>query len=376
MNELSHYSKMIFLGGGVLAERLYNQIENIETKLIGVTDLCEVSERKIKEFKGYQICSLDNFKNDILEGKTAVVVAIGCWDVFELVKLAIERWGYIKDSLFVVNPYSSLRFFCVDDELAKEARIDTSDERYQRTAELLKDKISRKHFELCMNAKPYEGLEDIYELVSYKSISDMYFAKEDYWVDFFENQKKEQWATVLDCGAFIGDSVEAICNSIPETLISYYAFEPMHENFLKLRQQDFLMCQDFYAIECGIGDVNAQKKFFLPANGDPEGGRFGDCNNECNVMEMRTIDGLDIEVKGRLYIKMDIEGSELCALHGAERTIKKHRPCMAICVYHRKNDLAKIPTYIDDIVDDYNYYLRGGFHTILFAIPKECDKTI
>lgn len=375
MNELSHYSKVIFLGGGVLAERLYNQIEGIETKLIGVTDLYEDSEREIKEFKGYKICSLDNFKNEILGGGTAVVVAIGCWYVFELVKSAIARWGYIKDCLFVVNPYSSLRWFCVDDDLSKEARIDTSDERYQRTAELFKDKISRKHFDLCMNAKPYEGLGDVYELISYKSIGDMYFAEENYWDDFFENPKKEQWATVLDCGAFIGDSVEAICNNIPETLISYYAFEPMHENFLKLGQQEFLMCQEFNAIECGIGDENTQKKFFLPANGDPEGGRFGTeiCDDECNVMEMRTIDGLDMEVKGKLYIKMDIEGSELCALHGAEQTIKKHRPCMAICLYHRKNDLAKIPTYIDDIVDDYNYYLRGGYHTILFAIPKELD---
>lgn len=68
MNELSHYSKVIFLGGGVLAERLYNQIEGIETKLIGVTDLYEDSEREIKEFKGYKICSLDNFKNEILGG--------------------------------------------------------------------------------------------------------------------------------------------------------------------------------------------------------------------------------------------------------------------------------------------------------------------
>ena len=44
---------------------------------------------------------------------------------------------------------------------------------------------------------------------------------------------------------------------------------------------------------------------------------------------------VDEIVDGKVtFIKMDIEGSELKALHGAEKTIKKYRPKLAICIYH------------------------------------------
>jgi FkbM family methyltransferase len=42
------------------------------------------------------------------------------------------------------------------------------------------------------------------------------------------------------------------------------------------------------------------------------------------------------------FIKMDIEGSERRALDGAKKTIARWRPRMAICVYHRPDDLQEV----------------------------------
>ena len=39
------------------------------------------------------------------------------------------------------------------------------------------------------------------------------------------------------------------------------------------------------------------------------------------------------------FIKMDIEGAEMKALKGAEQTLIKHRPQLAISIYHSNNDM-------------------------------------
>jgi len=52
-------------------------------------------------------------------------------------------------------------------------------------------------------------------------------------------------------------------------------------------------------------------------------------------------------------IKMDIEGSELRALHGAIKTIKEFKPQIAIAVYHLKEHLYQIPELILSYNEDY-----------------------
>ena len=76
-------------------------------------------------------------------------------------------------------------------------------------------------------------------------------------------------------------------------------------------------------------------------------------------------------------IKMDIEGSELEALKGAEKIIKEIKPALAICVYHRREDLITIPQYIDSLAPQgtYDYYL--GYQgldlaeLVFYAVPKK-----
>ena len=57
------------------------------------------------------------------------------------------------------------------------------------------------------------------------------------------------------------------------------------------------------------------------------------------------------------FIKMDIEGAEIPALAGAAETIKRFRPKLAICVYHKKDDFYSIPGKINQILPGYKFYL-------------------
>ena len=74
------------------------------------------------------------------------------------------------------------------------------------------------------------------------------------------------------------------------------------------------------------------------------------------------------------FIKMDIEGAELNALKGAERTIKKYKPKLAICIYHKPEDIWEIPSLLLDFVPDYKFYIRhyffSNFDTILYAVHE------
>ncbi len=71
------------------------------------------------------------------------------------------------------------------------------------------------------------------------------------------------------------------------------------------------------------------------------------------------------------FIKMDIEGAEQHALKGAEKTLQKFTPKLAITIYHSMNDFANIIHEIDDMHLGYKFYLGHFtiFHeeTVLFA---------
>ena len=74
------------------------------------------------------------------------------------------------------------------------------------------------------------------------------------------------------------------------------------------------------------------------------------------------------------FIKMDIEGSELKALIGAEEVLRKYTPKLAISVYHKVQDLYEIPEYLDSLQLGYSFYLdHTTIHneeTVLYAIKR------
>lgn len=71
------------------------------------------------------------------------------------------------------------------------------------------------------------------------------------------------------------------------------------------------------------------------------------------------------------YIKMDIEGAELDALHGAETVIRRYRPKLAISVYHRLDHFWQIARWIDGLGLGYRFHLEHftihAEETMLFA---------
>lgn len=77
------------------------------------------------------------------------------------------------------------------------------------------------------------------------------------------------------------------------------------------------------------------------------------------------------------FIKMDIEGAELKALKGAAGMIQRNKPRLAVCVYHKPEDILEIPSYIKKLVPEYKLYLRHyipyHYDTVLYAVIEKND---
>jgi FkbM family methyltransferase len=71
------------------------------------------------------------------------------------------------------------------------------------------------------------------------------------------------------------------------------------------------------------------------------------------------------------FIKLDIEGAEEQALRGAEQTIRKMRPKMAVCLYHSPDDFVRLPRLLDEYCPNYKFYIKHATmhaeETVLFA---------
>ena len=79
---------------------------------------------------------------------------------------------------------------------------------------------------------------------------------------------------------------------------------------------------------------------------------------------------LDDDISEQIsVIKMDIEGAEKDAILGAEYHIRNEKPKLLISAYHLPGDLFDIPCLINDIRDDYKFYIRFNGHGCLWP----CD---
>lgn len=94
-----------------------------------------------------------------------------------------------------------------------------------------------------------------------------------------------------------------------------------------------------------------------------------------NVVKTLTIDDL-VAQRGleRLdFIKMDIEGAELPALEGARDTLRRFRPKLAICAYHKIDDFVTLPDFLESLGCGYRLWLaHSTIHleeSVVFAAP-------
>lgn len=184
----------------------------------------------------------------------------------------------------------------------------------------------------------------------------------------------EPGETVIDCGGCWGDSALYFANTVGSSGKVVTA-EFIPTNLEILRKNLALnpeLAPRVTVVESPVWDRSGQE-FFSQDNGP--GSRVStkpspELNLRCTSV---SID--DLVARQGLsrveFIKMDIEGAELNALRGAEQTLRRFRPKLAIAVYHQLSDYAGIPRWIDQLQLGYRFTLDHftiyGEETVLFA---------
>lgn len=153
---------------------------------------------------------------------------------------------------------------------------------------------------------------------------------------------------VVDCGAYIGDTLELYLkyNKPPK---KYYMFEPQIK-YIDLINATVERCNaTSYATvrQMGVWDCNDIVWLAPSIHGGAGGGYL--VKRKLKKAVPVPVTSIDEQNIGKVtLIKMDIEGAEMQALLGAKNTIEKFRPNLAVCIYHKTSDLWKILLYLSE----------------------------
>lgn len=178
---------------------------------------------------------------------------------------------------------------------------------------------------------------------------------------------------LADCGAFDGDSIRSFL-SVAGDFERIDSFEMDGKNFRRLKQYVASLDQDKQGkIRCHQQGVWHEKTVLSYGNEEKSPGEAYSLYKTSNQNQAEA-DRLDHMLAGQkvTFIKMDIEGAELNALKGACGILKEQHPKLAVCLYHKLEDLWEIPLYVQSVSKNYrmgirHHYAYGFEGTVLYA---------
>ena len=334
---------IVIYGTGSFGKSVAEKIDDLGLQILCFMDKDEywfeskkiiVHEKKIKCMRKKDVLKLQETYN--------LLLAIIDYSLLEHLKNEFKFCNYVE--------YLDLYESHIIEENFLEANSSILEEIYEK----LEDNESKNVLNAFLKARYAGNIEKLSNLYNEGTMYDwklLQLSKED---------------TIIDGGAYVGDTIveiyEYLGNAIP-TMI--YEFEPDKENISKLTESvSKYNSSNILIIEAALYDRDGGIKFNTQGN---LGSSISDEGNQ--EVNIQAIDN-HLEYKDVSIIKMDIEGSELKALQGAIRLIKRNHPRMAICIYHNNRDLIDIYCLLKKF--GYHFYLRQHSHsveeTVLYAI--------
>lgn len=292
-------------------------------------------------------------------------------------KVVIFGAGYLGKQLLdlFVREGISVDFFCDNDE--KKQHTTLAGVEIVSPIEL-KQKILQNDYIIIISIKYTSdevkeqllrfgvSLKKIYKFIDYKGISSE--------KQYFDNNilKFQQNEVFIDGGCFDFETSRLFLENMKHLGLyckKIYAFEPDNKNFKRCEQKiKKLAIDNVKLINAGMWSTNTSLHFSEEGTGSSHISK-----GEAEKFRTISVISLDQYVTEKItFIKMDIEGAETEALKGAEYILKRDKPKLAICLYHKREDMWEIPYLIKCIRPEYKFFIRHYSNyegeTVLYAI--------
>jgi FkbM family methyltransferase len=192
------------------------------------------------------------------------------------------------------------------------------------------------------------------------------FVGEQYFPGLFSLLADEYF---VDCGSYTGDTIQTFISQTGNRFRKVVAFEADPAVVGRLRTLMNGVGTRAVFHNAAVGTHNGVVHF----DGDGIGGGRIASSSGAEVACVRLDDALWGE--GVSFIKMDIEGAELQALEGAHRVIRRDRPVLAVCGYHKPDHLWRVLVSLKTEAPDSALFLRShcadGLDSVYYAVPPE-----
>ena len=175
---------------------------------------------------------------------------------------------------------------------------------------------------------------------------------------------------IIDCGAHIG-MFSLFASKKVGSSGKIIALEPDPENYKQLLENIKInKIKNIIPIKKGVWKNEGELNF----EGSLGAGSIISEKKSNQKISVSTIDKIteDLKLKKVDFVKMDIEGAEIEAVGGAEKTLKKNSTNLSIASYHIREG-AKTFKRVEKILKEMNYDTKTTFpdHLTTFAKPKE-----
>ena len=353
---ISKYNHVFIYGAGSCGRDVFDFCCRMD---IPVECFLDQKSDRIREYMGIPVKKANDVSIPLTQKNTSLTVvavfnpasdilqivsnlkSLGYRNIISFVDLYLVYPEFFGDRLWLTSPDNYENF---TDEIIEASR-------------LWQDDLSKDLFKALIKFR----LTGDYSILPSPQIANQYFPD---GIPGWEYPRR-----FIDCGAYTGDTLAEIYARYGQ-IEAIAAFEPDTDTYIRLchecHKPDRALAKELYIFPCGLWSSAEQLKFMSGQGDGSNISQDGDTIIQCVSLD-QALHGFR-----PTFIKMDIEGAEYEALKGAKDMICNEHPQLAICLYHKPDDLWRIPLLLKEWNTGYKFYLRlykySCFELVLYAL--------